>query len=96
MDLGTAFIVALKIIAANFILGIILFVIAFAFSGNPLLTFIASLILATFMTTIAVFFILEEAENIAGGELMREKLKQTSETRDDIMERMKREREASS
>lgn len=63
MDFRRAFVIALEIIAADFIFGIILIYVAY-YVRNLAATVVLSLIFVPLMTSIAVFFILEEAEDM--------------------------------
>jgi hypothetical protein len=63
MDFNRAFVIALKIVAVDFVFGIILVSVAF-YTFNLIATVVLSLLLVPVMTALAVFFILEEAENM--------------------------------
>ena len=96
MELTRALIVALKIIGSNFIFGIILVLVAL--SGNLNATVLLAFIIIPMATTLVVFFILEEAEDIAIEQAYAHAralaTKNNEYSKDDIFERMKKERES--
>lgn len=63
VEFSTALVVALKIIALNLILGII---IAIVVLSSPITGIVVALIVSPFALAIAVFFILEEVDNMIG------------------------------
>lgn len=62
MEWSRAFVVALKIIAVDFIFVVILLVLSYL--GNEMVTVIGSLILLIVIIAVAVFFVLKEAEDM--------------------------------
>jgi hypothetical protein len=96
VELTRALIVALKIIGSNFIFGIILVLVAL--SGNLNATVLLAFIIIPMATTLVVFFILEEAEDIAIEQAYAHAralaTKNNEYSKDDIFERMKKERES--
>ena len=85
-----------KIIGSNFVFGVILALVAL--SGNLIATFIVAFIIIPIATAFAVFFILEEAENMAAerdyARVPTQATENQESSKDDIFERMKKERES--